>query len=285
MPQFDPQLYEALFPLLTDADTGQMWDPDTWLEEYGMYVTPFDPTETQILAEEQALSTEQAITDIAGSIYDVEKGLGRTGFAGSYMGSRYGDVLGKTAADLSLSSMKGLEAYKDLFREYKSDLYGDLSNLAQSGAFDFDALQDSIDIGLLSEEETAEWLGALEPEYVPRDASGNCPCIDGSWSAACCDYEDEYTDWDAQQFFSGQESPEFQMYLSGELDFADLPTGLQYSMCSDETSPYYGQVTQTVCEEFMYGGWDEETGEEIPGGDVDPDPEENWDWGYGGISP
>jgi hypothetical protein len=128
-----PNLYSYLVPFLTDEEG--LHDPMQWMGEYGMYLTPYDETQEELLVEQTGLASETLEPGAWTDIQNVQRGLAASGFAGSYMGDRAGEALEKTAQGMSLTRLQGLNRQKALQKAYESDMYASLHELVGLDAF------------------------------------------------------------------------------------------------------------------------------------------------------
>lgn len=177
-----------LMPFLQHTDQHgniQVYDPQQWLSQYGMYLTPYDigpsNTLTQSLADLQRGTREQHLD----TVDNVSKGIALSGFAGSYLGDRAARSRDKLALELQANYNNMLEERRDMEMQWQAQNYADLAQLGQMGAF----LPGLDEVELLSPTDEVEFLEGGWSPWMNTEEQGidpSCICIDGSYSSACC---------------------------------------------------------------------------------------------------
>tara|TARA_R100001530_G_scaffold134979_1_gene111073 strand:+ start:693 stop:1457 length:765 start_codon:yes stop_codon:yes gene_type:complete len=251
-----PNLYSYLMPFLTDEEG--LHDPMQWMGEYGMYLTPYDEAEEALVAEQVGIASQILEPQAWNDIQNIQKGLGATGFAGSYMEGRTDEALDKTAQGLSLTRLQGLNRQKALQKAYESEIYAELQGLASMDAF----VEDGPGWGdPITGVAYAEWLDMAEGHWA-------------DYNEAYDYYGEEYI-YGTDEYMSGAMcDPASMFYDQGQCNHMQVLHGYPY----DDTEPPDIDEQHDPSDDPGYDpNYD-------PDYDPEIDPDEDWNW-QGGISP
>ena len=248
------------------TDETYFYDPNAFMGAYGMYLTPYDSSRADLAAEVGNLDAAKNVLESQSTLGEVQKGLGMTGLSSGYAMSRGTDALRKVSSDMAVNRIKGLEKQKKIEADFRSDIYGDLGQLAGLGAFDFEtanwATNEYGNLSVAKEIIGGPWQpaevgGALWQEYM----NINPNAVDESWQGYgdTTPYSPEYEET-LDEILEPQIDPIYSTEYEGE------PVQYTYSEIHENWgswNPFYGQ-------DFIMGpDGPEYTGEDFDWADVD----------------
>ena len=135
---YDPILLEYLVPLLQDTIDGEsiLYNPGAFLDEYGQYITKYDPTKAITSGKQGELMQESILASNIGDLRAAENISGATGITSGDINSKINQTFDQIIHDLMIGDMQSLEAQKYHLQSYGSSLTSDIGTLAMLGAFD-----------------------------------------------------------------------------------------------------------------------------------------------------
>ena len=179
----DTNFYDYLIPLL-ETDEG-LYDPEAFMSEYGMYLTPYDTSAEELASQQEHLVGQTLQEQVYGDVQNVQKGLAATGLSGSYMGTRANEALIQAAGKMSAVNIQALEQRKKLQRAYNRQLYAQLGELANLDAFTEGGVGME---NILTGSEAEVWYA--QEDLYESPFIDPCPCPNGGQSVSCCSYQE-----------------------------------------------------------------------------------------------
>jgi hypothetical protein len=206
-------LMEQLLPFLYNYEDNTMLDPDDWMQQYGTYLTPFDPEPDKTVLERLNLANRDSKLNKLQTIKDIQAGIGLSGFGGSYLGDVASTARDKLALELQANYANAMQEQRSGQQSWQSDLYASLGALGGMEAFTSPPNVDVITDEDIINQYMNDWMNPAE-ENLPAYQSEPCPCPGGGVSVACCDYVEDDT--------QAQDTPMIPDPDNPDLDFEDL---------------------------------------------------------------
>ena len=137
-------------------------DPEAFMEDYGAYFRPYDPSQEIRLKRAYELKQAGAMSDLGQDLYDAQNIIGKTGFKSSYQDP----MIRESSIDSTLAEIRGMTASKkagiyNIREKWAEDFYDTISDLASLGAFD--------DIPWMAPPELMVDLDPSGLEFIPPD--------------------------------------------------------------------------------------------------------------------
>tara|TARA_X000001382_G_scaffold120322_1_gene101786 strand:+ start:183 stop:1241 length:1059 start_codon:yes stop_codon:yes gene_type:complete len=232
-------LWSQLLPFLYDSEEGTMYNPESWLAEYGQYLTPYDPEPDSVIMDSLKLANQDAQNAQLENIENIRAGIGLSGFDGSYLGDRAKLERDKFSLELQANYSNALSEQRAGLQNWQNTLYSDLINLGNMDAFNTENVEQ-----ISNQDEIDYWMaGDYLPQREEELFSAPCQCPDGGTSVACCD---SYDDIDYSP------DPAYNYPGMGSLESMSFEEMQEYYMNNDVYDSEYGANLQSMVDN--YGG-------------------------------